>query len=366
MKIVLIYLGRKGGGTIYSIEIAKSLSKKSNILAVVSKQSENINEWRKTGLDILEVDTYDDIKSMILSTMNIKKFLNLRMNILDFMPDVLYYPMIHPWTPIINMYIKNVPKIITLHDPRPHKGEQNIILEKISNRSIRQADRIVILSNIFKEIIINLGVNPAKIDVIPLGEFSYYMQKNNKDKKEFNNTILFFGRILKYKGIEVLLRAFKLIKQEVKDARLLIVGSGDITEYKPLIDDLEDIEVINRWIKDEEVGNFFTKADFLVVPYIDASQSGVIPLAYAYSMPVIASRIGGIPEQVDEGKTGFLVKPGDEYELAKKCIELLNNHDLIIEMGENAYKKTLNEMSWDHVSNLLIESIKKTINERSI
>ncbi|WP_434655852.1 glycosyltransferase family 4 protein [Thermoanaerobacterium thermosaccharolyticum] len=365
MKVALIYLGRKGGGSIYSIEMAKSLSKKADIFAVISKQSENIIEWHKTGLNVLEVDTYTDIKSMVLSTMNIKKFLSLKRKILNFRPDVLYYPMIHTWTPIINMFIKHIPKIVTIHDPRPHKGEENIILEKISNMSIKQADRVVILSNIFKEIVINLGINPDKIDVIPHGEFSYYARKNSTNKKEFKNTILFFGRISKYKGIEVLLRAFKIIKTDIKDAKLMIVGSGDMTEYKELIDGLKDIEVINRWVRDEEVGSFFLKADFLVVPYIDASQSGVIPTAYSFSMPVVASRIGGIPEQVDDGKTGFLVEPGDENELAEKCVELLNNPDLIIEMGENAYKKALNEMSWEHVSNLLMESIKKIINERS-
>ncbi|OXT09508.1 hypothetical protein CE561_00655 [Thermoanaerobacterium thermosaccharolyticum] len=364
LKIALIYLGRKGGGSIYSIEIAKALSKKSDVLVVISKQSENINEWHKTGLNVLEVDTYNDIKSMMLSTMNIKKFLNLKKKILNFRPDVLYYPMIHTWTPIINMFIKQVPKIVTLHDPKPHKGEENIILEKISNMSIKQADRIVILSSIFKETVLDLGIDPDRIDVIPHGEFSYYARKNNTTKKEFKNTILFFGRISKYKGIEVLLKAFKIIKQDVKDAKLLIVGSGDMTDYKELIGKLRDIEITNRWIKDDEVGNFFSKADFLVVPYIDASQSGVIPTAYGFSMPVVASRIGGIPEQVDDGKTGFLVKPGDENELAEKCIELLNNPDLIIEMGQNAYKKACNEMSWEHVSNLLMESIRKIKDER--
>jgi glycosyltransferase involved in cell wall biosynthesis len=364
LKIALIYLGRKGGGSIYSIEMAKALSKKVEVLAVISKQSENIDEWYKTGIPLLEVDTYSDLKSMILSTLCFKKFLDLKKHITDFKPDVLYYPMIHIWTPIINGLIKKIPKIVTLHDPKPHKGEENIILKNISNISIKQADRVVILSNVFKDTVINLGISPDKIDIIPHGEFSYYVRKSPNVKKEFKNTILFFGRISEYKGIEVLLRAFKIIKQEILDAKLLIVGSGDITKYKELITPLKDVEAVNRWVRDDEVGVFFSKADFLVVPYIDASQSGVIPIAYGFSMPVVASRIGGIPEQVDDGKTGFLVTPGNEHELAEKCIKLLKNPDLIKEMGQNAYKKAHGEMSWERASDLLLENINKIYTER--
>jgi glycosyltransferase involved in cell wall biosynthesis len=344
--------------------MAKALSKKADVLVIVSKQSENINEWHKTGLNILEVDTYNDFKSMVLSTLRIKKFFNLREKIMAFKPDVIYYPMIHIWTPIINLLIRKVPKIVTLHDPRLHKGEENFILEKISNLSIKQADRIIILSNIFKETVINLGIDRDKIDVIPHGEFSYYADKNNNMKKEFKNTILFFGRISKYKGIEVLLKAFKIIKGIKKETKLLIVGNGDITKYKNLIERISDVDIINRWISDDEVGEFFSKADFLVVPYIDASQSGVIPIAYGFSMPVVASRIGGIPEQVDDGKTGFLVRPSDENELAERCLKLLDDPDLIIEMGKNAYIKAHDEMSWEHVSDLLLESINKIYTER--
>jgi glycosyltransferase involved in cell wall biosynthesis len=162
----------------------------------------------------------------------------------------------------------------------------------------------------------------------------------------------------------VILKAFKIIKGIKKETKLLIVGNGDITKYKNLIERISDVDIINRWISDDEVGEFFSKADFLVVPYIDASQSGVIPIAYGFSMPVVASRIGGIPEQVDDGKTGFLVRPSDENELAERCLKLLDDPDLIIEMGKNAYIKAHDEMSWEHVSDLLLESINKIYTER--
>ena len=105
------------------------------------------------------------------------------------------------------------------------------------------------------------------------------------------------------------------------------------------------IHILNRRIPYREIPNLFYGAKFLILPYIDASQSGVIPLAYTFSKPVIVSNVGSLSEYVDHGKTGLIFESGNTEQLANHIIDLIKNRDLCTEMGENANKKLLNDMS---------------------
>ncbi len=111
------------------------------------------------------------------------------------------------------------------------------------------------------------------IDIIPLGEFSYYSKYISSKVKKRKSTILFFGRISKYKGFDILLKAFPIIKKEIPECKMIIAGNGDIKPYKHLMIGLKDIIVINQWIKNEDTINYFAQADLGVLPYKDVTQS---------------------------------------------------------------------------------------------
>lgn len=357
LKIALIYLGRRGGGATYSLEIGKNLAKKADVLAVVSHQAWNLDAWHETGLRMIEVPTYDNTWQFIPSTLNLKKHLALRRQIRLFKPDVLYYPMLHLWTPLINRMFPSAPKVVTIHDPVLHQGERNPVITLLQRRAIHQATRVIILSQTFIDIMENQGISREYIDVIPHGEFSYYSKMSSLRTEQHPPTLLFFGRISKYKGLEVLLQAFPIIKEQVPQARLLIVGSGDLGPYQAQLADLRDVEVINRWVNDEEVASYFRQADLSVTPYTDASQSGVIPIAYTFRIPVVATRVGGIPEQVEDGKTGLLVDPGDFIQLAQACVRLLTYSDETAKLGQAGYEKAMQEWNWESIADQVLESL---------
>jgi len=351
---------------VYALEMAKALNEKVELLCVVSRQVENLSQWKNAGLRILEVDTYTNSISFVFSTLKFWRFSKLASNIKNFNPDVVYYPMLHYWVPILNKFLKNIPKIVTVHDVKPHKGEESRVFQWMTHTSIRQADKVVILSEVFRKDLENMGIDNNSIVVIPHGEFSYYTQLGGMTgTAKTGKTILFFGRIHEYKGIGVLLEAFKRIKDEVPDAKLILAGSGDIGPYKNLLAGLQDVEIVNRWIPDNEVAQYFQVADLVVVPYTDASQSGVIPLAYSFGLPVVASRIGGIPEQVDDGETGFLVEPGDAQALAEKCVFLLMNKELLKQMGRRALEKSKTELSWSGAANKMMKIVLELSHENS-
>jgi glycosyltransferase involved in cell wall biosynthesis len=242
-----------------------------------------------------------------------------------------------------------------------HKGEKNIILELIQNLAIKQSAIIIILSKVFIPVIEKYGISKERISVIPHGEFSYYMYNNVSNILRENNTILFFGRIREYKGLNVLIEAFPLIKKQVPDVKLLIVGQGDITPYQSKLLNLQDVELVNYWISDEEVAKFFSRSSVVVLPYTDATQSGIIPIAYIFKVPVISTKVGGIPEQVEDRKTGILVNAGDPVELADACVEVLTNSALASLLAESGYQKAIKEWSWEKVSGMVTEELKKAI-----
>ena len=135
------------------------------------------------------------------------------------------------------------------------------------------------------------------------------------------NIILYFGIIRDYKGFDILLNAIAELKDSGLDFHLLAGGEcyGSDEKYTQLISNLGISDYItwhNKYIPDSEVSNYFSAADVVALPYRTASQSGVTQMAYSYDLPVIVTKVGGLPEIVDEGQSGFTIEPENPTELA--------------------------------------------------
>lgn len=360
MKAVLIYFGRKGGGPVYSLEIAKKLNKQINLLCLISADAENLSAWINSGLKIKTFYTYNSKIKFLLSVFNLKKFLAIKRAINEFNPEVVYYPFFHLWLPIINLFIPKVPKVYTCHDPILHTGENNFIFDWWQDILIKSSSRIVILSKIFIDDLIKKGVKKEYIDVIPHGILDYYSKFNNLRNEKHDPTLLFFGRIVLYKGLNGLLAIFPEIKKSCPAARLLVVGQGDLRKYNDLIKQ-PGVVVVNEWIPDEEVAKYFGQADILVCPYQDASQSGAIPIAYSFALPVIATRVGGLEEQVDNTMTGLLVPADDGKALAEASIKLLTDSELRISLGKAGQVKAQKEWNWENIATKVLASLNKAV-----
>ncbi|MFH1865572.1 MAG: glycosyltransferase [Candidatus Eisenbacteria bacterium] len=144
-------------------------------------------------------------------------------------------------------------------------------------------------------------------------------------------TVLFFGYVREYKGLAYLLRAMPLILKEV-DVELLVVGEfyDDRSRYDRIIDELslgERVRVVAEHVPDESVGDYFSAADVAVLPYVSATQSGITQIALAAGLPVISTNVGGLPEVVRDGETGYIVEPEDEGELAAAVVRYFKSGD---------------------------------------
>ncbi len=143
------------------------------------------------------------------------------------------------------------------------------------------------------------------------------------------HVLLFFGQVRPYKGLEYLIDALPHVLAEM-ECTLLIVGEfywGE-THCRQRIERLglgRYVRIVNRYVPNEEVEDYFAAADLLVLPYVTASQSGVLQIARSFDLPAVATRVGGLPDQLSDGKTGFLVPPRDSRALADAVLEVFRN-----------------------------------------
>ena len=140
------------------------------------------------------------------------------------------------------------------------------------------------------------------------------------------HVILCFGFIKPYKGVKHLIDAAPRLKQAFgTGVRILVVGDiyGDRAPYFDRVAErgvADILQIIDTFVPDETVEDYFVAADLVVLPYVSATQSGIVQIAYNYDTPVVSTRVGGLPEVVIDGETGFLVPPGDPEALARAVI----------------------------------------------
>lgn len=368
-KILVVYLGKKGAGPTYTYEMVKALIQtKQNVYVILSKYIENKNIWLDLNnnnlAQIYYIKTYRSKFELIINSLNISTYIRINKIIKDFNPDIIYSTMVNIWNPIVFYLGRNVLiKIKTIHDPIPHIGEDDIFTKLLHKSEFKQIDKVVLLSRNSVKYAISRGIKHENIIIIPHANFDYYRnsESHTTNEKLFNK-ILFFGRINEYKGLRYLLKAFILLQKTHPHLKLVIAGEGDCSIFEKELNEIpNNFELHNYWISDTMIHNLISEVDFLVLPYIDASQSGVIPLAYTFSKPVIATNIGGIPEQVIDNYTGILVNPHSEYELLNAIKYLYENPMKIHEMGKNAYDYSQNSLSWQNSADILIKSINESL-----
>ncbi|NJP04112.1 MAG: glycosyltransferase family 4 protein [Chloroflexaceae bacterium] len=352
MRIAMIYLGRRGSGGPTSLTLATHLADHLAV-AVVSSYAEQLAVWQQSGLPLIQTPTYHGLVGALGSWLNQPRLQKLALEIRSHRPDVVLYPMIDTWSCFLQWYLRPIPGVVVVHDPTPHPGLFHGLVSLFERALIRQATRCITLSQSLVPDLVRQGVPQHMIDVIPMGMLSYYQAQARPESQAVLRSeapvLLFFGRITAYKGLEVLLQAFAQLSQH-HAVRLRIVGAGSLRPYQSRLDGLQNVEIVNRWIGEEEVMGFFTPNSIVVLPYTSASQSGVIRIAASAGVPVIATNTGGLAEQIIDGATGLLVEPGSPEQLATAIEHLLKNPSFARQLGDNLKRDYIESRNWDIIA----------------
>jgi glycosyltransferase involved in cell wall biosynthesis len=271
------------------------------------------------------------------------------------------------WFNLALPLLRSYPLVVTVHDPRHHVGDRDSqrTPQRLMDFGFRRADRVVVHGEMLKRQVMELFAKRSdKVHVIPhvaIGSAG----TGNAAGEDDGRTILFFGRLWEYKGLRYLIEAEPLIREALPDARIVIAGAGeDFEPYRQMMSRPENFIVHNRHISANECDQLFREASIVVLPYIEATQSGVVPLAYSAAKPVVATQVGALAEVVEDGVTGRLVPPRDVRALASAIVDLLRDSETRLAMGTAARRKLDAEWSPEIVGRQALEVYRRAIEDR--
>ena len=263
------------------------------------------------------------------------------------------------------MYKGDSLMMMTIHDIVPHLQYFNIrqwvreIIKKCLRRKVfRKLTKILLLSeNSRKEFINRYPTYGSKALKMTLGAhvpFSNPEKPPEVKSIELNRYLLFFGRIDKYKGLDLLLDAYKTSGLS-DNMSLVAAGDGQLTKKENMLSKQPGILLINRFIGDKEMIYLLENCEAVVLPYREITQSGVLSMAYHFNKPVIVSSLPGLVEFVKEGKTGHIFRGPENL---ANILKDYGEHNFGLIMEEDIRKLYEAEMNWSkNVKNLLKELI---------
>jgi glycosyltransferase involved in cell wall biosynthesis len=346
----------------YTICLANALAARARVSLLIPTSFEAVADALAPEVELIYFT-----KHRLRSLANLKMLRQIWEAIRHLQPDVVHLLAVNPWFNV-GLIVQHPQRLLTtIHDPVKHAGDesQRKVPQFVRDLPIRYSRRLIVHGQAIKEVLLKLhAIAPDRLAVIPHGEFSIYRHWNNQIWSELEGTVLFFGRIWPYKGLDYLIAAEPAVSAACPHARFVIAGQGeDFCRSRAMMRHPERFEVLNEYIPQKDVPRLFQQASVVVLPYTDASQSGVIPLAYAFGKPVVATTVGSIPEVVDHGQTGLLVPPHDSDALAEAVISLLQDRETRHQMGQRALEKTRNELSWATIAQQTMEVYQAVIQD---
>lgn len=264
--------------------------------------------------------------------------------------------MAHPWTGFLapGLARAGLAYVPVIHDAAPHPGEKTFLFNWSLDRELAAARAAVVLSDAVAESIARRRPD-LKLIRLPIGAHLPHGVAITVARFDFT----FFGRIRAYKGLDLLRDAWPLLRAMHPGATLRVLGEGDAEACAPGLSGLPGVTVERRWVPDAEMAIEVASARVLVLPYREASQSGVAPIALALGVPVVATAVGGLAEQVANERTGLVVPPVPQA-LAVAMGRMLDP-DLRTRLASAARDEGAALMDWDAQAAALREALSRVL-----
>lgn len=347
MRVLLLTQNKIGGMNHYVSQLANALSVTDSVTVIcpIGTDKKNFNK----NVKIIECHIGNTLKNIMINSILFWRTLFFLNKIIQQKPDIIHFNETSFWIGLWLPFLKKFPLVVTIHDVHPHISTKKIrfFFEQFSiARYEKYSDAIIVHGKKLKDEI----YYHQKCHIFPIGDFSFFLNFQYKKRHEEKNTVLFFGTIEDYKGIDYLIQAIELVAETIPDIKCIIAGQGNFLVSQKKIHKTKNFEIINQFIDDANVPELFQRAQIVILPYIEGSQTGIIPIAYAFKKPVIVTDVGSIPELVEAGKTGLIVPPRDPSALSQAISGLLEDDSIRLDMGDNAYLKMKRELSWEKIA----------------
>ncbi|MCP4928535.1 MAG: glycosyltransferase family 4 protein [Gammaproteobacteria bacterium] len=341
----VVYITRGFGD--YLIDLLNAMVSDTEVHIVLTKGDECVAEHLDPRINVWfskapRVGSLGNLAAMLRTSRYIKKI----------SPDIIHMQSGVIWELLLKLFLRHVPFILTVHDVTRHPTKQKWIEtpQQLLDWGAKLSDAIIVHGEQMKVAARNRFGKACRIFVSHHGIISKYgTGVADLNPSRFN--VLLFGRIDAYKGVEYLIKAEPLIRQQIPQVRIIIAGEAqNVDYYQGLVKSDQKIDLRLQRQDDEEVSELYQTADVIALPYTEASQSGVLQVGFAFGIPPVVTAVGGLPDVIFDKKNGLIVPPENPEELAKAIIRLLTDIDLrktiiegVIESREGCY-------NWDIIA----------------
>ena len=364
-KIVLIgpVYPYKGGISHYTGLMFRALSAKYEVSMISYRFQYPKFLYKKEQKDY-ENDSFKiDGTDYMIHTANPVNWFSVAGKIRKINPDLIIFQWWHPyfapcyWS--VAKLLKKYRKLFVCHNVFPH--ERFPFDRLLAKMVLRQGDSFIVqsgkdgedLKTILPDAVYEQTVHPT------YNAFKFEEMSKEEGRRRLNiapdrKLLLFFGFVREYKGLKYILEAMPRIAEKQKNISLLIVGDFGSQENKGFYEKIIEkngindyVEIYDGYIPDKEIEKFFAACDLVVLPYESATQSGIVQIAYGFEKPVVVTNVGGLPDVVNDGRTGYIVEPGNPKALAE-AVNRYFDEQKEAEFEENV-KKEAYRFSWDRM-----------------
>lgn len=361
----------KGGISHYTGLMYRALSKVHDVEMISYKMQYPKFLFKREQRDY-DNDTFKVERTrFLINTANPLNILKVAAEIIKMNPEKVIIQWWHPYfAPCYRLLTGRIKRagieiVYICHNVFPH--ERFLLDKKLTRMALKPGNRYILhaggevkdLLSIKPDADYTVQVHPT-YSAFNFENLDRHTARSRLGIPDDEKMMLFFGFVREYKGLKHLINAVHILKEKYyKDKKvpgLYVVGDfdGNRAEYEQLMDKLkitDDIQITDGYIPDKEVEKYFSATDLVVLPYESATQSGIVQIAYGFRKPVIVTRVGGLPEVVEDDVTGMIVPPFDDEALAEAIYRYFNENRMeryVQGISEREYR-----FSWDRMTEAL-------------
>ena len=294
---------------------------------------------------------------------NLFALLNAIRVTLAFRPEFVHFQEIpDAITPLVMTFVSQFTRTaVTIHDPKPHSGGDSSrpsYIFRLARFGREVADLVVVHGGYCRNVLET--EYPRLAGKIVRSDHGIFMPPASPFTERDLRSILLFGRMEAYKGLAVLLAASDILTSRGIQHKVIVAGRG--AEADRLAVEMARrpaFKVHNRYVHHSEAAALFQHCGIVVLPYLDATQSGVAAAAMANGRPVVASSVGGLNDIIKDTENGLLVQPGDAKQLADAMAWILEDEDRLHALSKGALLTANTIMDWNRIAQEMASEFEK-------
>lgn len=373
MRVLVWQWGRFGTGARYAFEMARALSEECGheTLLSLAEGAELMRDPACRNAVDLPLRTYATAQQFVRRSIFIRGVLR---PIVDRLradpPDAAIVTMMGYWDIFLIRRLRGmgVPVVVMLHDAELHPGDRLHVMVRLQRRLVRISAGVITLTDfVARQLQSRVSLAGKLHATIPHVAFAFAdldlpQPELPEPAPERPMRLLMAGRLKRYKGLELLADALRLMGEVPLSLR--VVGSPQDQSEIDALAALPGVELDLGWKSDRELIAHLDWADAAVLPYVEASQSGVVPMSFKRGRPVIATPVGGLPEQVRHGETGLITEAVSPESLAASIKRLAADRSMVRRLGENALRHAETELGWKALAPRFAEVLEAVASRR--